>query len=816
MPAISPTNTTRLRYAYQRIKPNSVKLNVFRWVVKATADINQAVFDYPLAELTVDNTSADWAEVREGELFEIVDGSGNVVYTDIHRKNPTSDTIFFSRIQSGTNQRGVFTAVTIGNNYQVRSSYTQSIGSFASLVDEVASVTTIYKRVDIELDLDDPQPQYPKPQPNIGTWQQADAASDGTAQFDIDASASFSLIGGTLSYLQEPPDDMSIVTGTDTDAAVTVEADVPGQYVYSVRVEDDAIPPTSPQQQKRGFRYLFVNDPDDYPAFNQEYAVEILKDEEPLEGGRSITFRAYGNGAFDELYTGAPVLLTYDIQVSNLGSTWIDLDDGLSRRTFVGYVTSFNLRKGRDGVEICDFTVESPLSLYTRFPIANQLLEEAVTVTNWQQTVAANMHLLFACYYIMEYHSPASLYMHDLKFDTGVDTFFSNPFPIRAGSITAAVKTLMERIFGFFTCHSDGTLWLKRNPRVEDDTYRSSVDSVWTWEAQDIDDSNKDGVEYELNDFLTVKETTGSFTYYDSGENSAATGRSNLFSPAQATGSQTLPDHISLDFDDGLARVGHMHQYANRPVTEITLKAGAGFVGEFVSPADCEWYTMDFNSFDIGGMSVFDMRHLATKVIRQWTIDKQRGITLRHQLVFEPETKGLPAQEVEYDPPTGGTIPITNDWQYTFNFLTSDGDFAQFTSPERPVAFGVVDKGVWVAGQGWTTESYSSSGVKHMCEVSLALSVPAFITSIEYDFANASNASTGGGTSFALYALAFNGGTVYESARHGEGFIGTPCTLAVNAIVDTIAMALYFSLTSTNESYASRMRVYGTGVNPFI
>lgn len=216
---------------------------------------------------------------------------------------------------------------------------------------------------------------------------------------------------------------------------------------------------------------------------------------------------------------------------------------------------------------------------------------------------------------------------------------------------------MTERIFGFFTCHSDGTLWIKRNPRVEDSAYRTAVPNVWTWQAQDIDDDDNSGVEYELNTYLTVKETTGSFAHYTAGEMALVTGRTNLFSPAQATGSQTLPDHIALNEDDGLARIGHVHQYANRPVLDIVIKPGASLVGEFVSPADVEWHTMDFAEFDIGDVGVFDMRHLATKVIRQWTIDRKRGVTLRHLLTFEPETTGLPAQKIEYDAPTGETIP---------------------------------------------------------------------------------------------------------------------------------------------------------------
>jgi hypothetical protein len=702
MPAITGDNALRLRYPYQRVKPDSIRLNIFRKEIKATASINQASFTYPLAELTVDNTSADWSEVREGELFEVVDGSGNVVYTDNHRRNPNSTTVYLSRIRGGTDQRARFTAELLADNYTINSYTVQTPASFVSRVDETVSATVIYKRVDIELNATYPQTQYPKPQPNFGAWRQADADSNGDASFEIDASGSLSFLGGTLSYLHEPPANMTITSGVDTDAAVTIEATEPGQYVYGIRVQDDAIPSGSSQRQKRGFRYYFVNGTG-YPALNQQYTVLILTDEE-FADGRTILFRAYGSGAYGELYTNAPLLLTYDLEFSEDGETWEQLDDGLSRRSFVGYITDFStIHTDSRGVQYVDFTAQSPLLLYNRLPIVEQFLEEAATVENWQQTVAALMHAVFAAYYGIEFHAPHALYMHDLRYSTGADGFFSNPFPIKAGSIADAVKALGERMgFGLFTCTSDGLLGMMRNPNVEDTTYRDAVASVWTWNEDDVaDDGN--GIEYVLNESLAVKETTGSFIWYDSGDNSVAQGRSNLYAPSQATGSQLLPDHIALGLSDGLARIGHMHQRANRKVLSIFFTTSS-MVGELVSCADLEWHTMDYAEYDYADVGVFAMRHLPAQVSRVWGND----LTLRQSITFEPETYGEPADEIIYlepgtmppdaflwlsigETPAGwsayGTLSSTSGWQGTTTDLAGT-----YTATRA-------------AGEGWTNTS---------------------------------------------------------------------------------------------------------------
>src|SRR5690606_14979196 len=112
------------------------------------------------------------------------------------------------------------------------------------------------------------------------------------------------------------------------------------------------------------------------------------------------------------------------------------------------------------------------------------------------------------------YHAPVILMLVDFKYDSSLANLRKAATWIPRGSITSAVQHVMNmRPLANAGCASDGTLYLRRHPFVESDTFRSTVPVAWTWKAQDV----RERIGFRLDQIMRVGVTWGSAFVWGAG-----------------------------------------------------------------------------------------------------------------------------------------------------------------------------------------------------------------------------------------------------------------------------------------------------------
>jgi len=815
MPAISANNITYLRQPYHRI--TNLKLNLFELVTTATAKINQASFTYPLLDLTVDNASVGFTALNTRfPMFDITDSNGDIVHRGVIRRFSTTNTELqiAYQVEGDAGMLTRETALTLADDQDITIYKTRIPFAFLSRFD--SGTNEILKMGDIDLGTTFPQTEFIEATGILGAWQQANAdAITGEASFVIDASNSYSWIGGTLTYLHTLDTGMSITSGVDTDATITIKGTA-GQYLHACRI-NDSLTPTA--YDRFVFRYLFINDDTIYPAFSDRYATTIVSDNH-TKTGREITVQAYGQDAIDKVYVGAPILLTYDIETSADSVTWDTLEDDLGRRTYSGYVRSFTeIRNDSDLIIGVTFTVQGALDFSSALPVANQYLNGRDSVSTWQETLFANMHVGYWGYYISTTNTRNLHSLHDYDYGD-LDDFKRSTVGMPAGDIKSAFLAMTNLALGNTGCTSDGRLLMSRNPVLEDSTYRNALATIWTFNDTDI----RDDISYSRESLYRVGQCEGRYSVYIPATTSDLPyrGRWGVFAPAHGVGFEKMQDFVALSSTDGLDRIGHRFAEINAPTPEFTIKT-RGLIGDFIEPVWGEWIALNVGSYDPLATEIYNSNRAVPKqVTRSWNFDGAYP-TCEIDVLASPETTGTQATSLPFEvSETGGMSP--SQWTAILDFTYANGGFQAYSA-----YLGAITAS-YSLGVGWGTTDIRPSATLAFYRLSVIYLTFAsrLMTSITvtYNYTKGSFA-----TPDTAFSLAYNPTGTFTTDINAPTLITISDSAIVNGTGLTqtwsgnqtmtgirigLATSVQASATYSGSALITKIELSGYGSNPFL
>lgn len=673
--AISASDITKLRYSHIRRK--NTKLNIFEPEFAATATIDTITGDYPRGSYPVTSTSVNWTNFGAGYLVRISDSvTGVIKFEGITRLGNDANNVYVAGHVSGDTGLAQEEAYTVTAGDDVTVSRVQIPQTFLG---RLGADGTLYKQFDQEFDLADPQTGRPRPQVNFGGDRQYTVSAGGTKTgIVLDASSSFSWLGNSISYEWVLPTGVTITSGVDTDASITVSMDE-GVHRIRCRVTDSGIA-TLPSSQ--GNRYYYINS-DNEPAFSDEYTVENINSFVLTRDGWQAQFTvsaSAGGIPTSRLYTGAPVLFSYDIEYSQDGRTWVTTDDEeLNRRYYKGYIRRFDSvsynTEGR--IDRVTFTVQSLMIYMDALPIASQVILYDATPTNWQESPYTDINRLM--HTIIRYHSDVVTEDNDLSIYADNANYISPIHAVNQGSLSAAMREVVAKRLG---CNignlSHGQMYTAPHRSYEDSTFRAAQTSQFTFTTQDVFNGQ---VSFAIDQVMKYQQSNGSFFVADT-TGTPVIGIRGLGAPMQGGSINQIPSFVALSKTEGLERIGHDHQNKNRKIQTITLST---FNDGIVEPAALEAFTFDLDSVDAMNTGVLNNTvWLPIEARYNFPDNSMSSVPPRIEIDFEPETEGQPASEL---------IP-SNLPAYTWDFTDNDGGWT----------LGLY--GAYVANEGWRTSAF--------------------------------------------------------------------------------------------------------------
>lgn len=707
-------NPAYLKYPYQGL--SAWQFNVFPKTVVGTATLSGTPTNtaYPRGHLTVTGASGGWTSALPDMLVEIA-RAGVVYYRGSVRKVPTSTTLYIAGAQYGDTGQAQETATTFANGDTVTIYSVRIPWAFWSRID--FETEFVLKRWDETVYYDDAptvsKTAYPLPVANLGAWQRgAVDATTGVATLTHSAAASTVWRGSGFTVLWSLPSGAALAGGYAlTDEEIEVEYD-PGIYIIACTITE--VGGSTPARTRTAYRYVWAIDNETVFDTSEQYAIEPLSSSHLYNEGRVMTFRMTGADLEDVLYTGAPVLMTYQYKYSDDGwETTVTVPEAL--HTFVGYISNYTTVRSDGEIDYVEITVENPLSTLRRLGIAKQLLAVKAAQNRWFKTAAALGHIGYFTYYLIDHHASWVLSLHDFDY-TALEAFFRRSFTADGGdSLSALQRAASFCLGGTIGCTTGGKITLKREPQIEGDTYNSTLDEYWTIDGDLVEGE----VVFGRSPMMGVYDARGGFTVTGTTRPiEAYIGRTNAAAPSQGVRLESIPDHIALTRTDGLQRTGNFKAAVNAPTPDITIRFPAA--QDVIDPCQPRLYRVDMPTLDALNTSLLDDRlFVARRIDQQWQVTDVGETIVKTTAVLAPVTRGQ-AGLVELQPGVNmnnGSIPVVNvfpalnlfetatddagvyvpvwDWGWQFDFGTS--------------AMGFTGDYVFVSGQGLRSDLFTNT-----------------------------------------------------------------------------------------------------------
>lgn len=640
---------------------NQVTLPVINYWPKqvvAAGSITATPTTYPIGQVSVSWSTGTYTDIKVGQLW-VIRQSGNIVSYGVVRLPISSSTVLFidgkSRGDAGIAEAQLF-AITAGQSIEV---YTTM--PTWSLLSRIVS-GGFYKKFDVPYD---GSGSNPNPVVNIGKWRQSyiDTAT-GLATFSFTNSRSFTWLTKTITaYLWTLPPEAVITAGSTTTSSITFTLPE-GFYTITCQLTD------SGGAIQTGTRPIWVNGPN-YPALTDRYAYAIGSDSQSRKTRtQSLTF--YGDLDINEFLPGFPI--HYAEQ------SWFDgqeISDGVLVDSFTGYSTDennvFDLPNGEKAMVTDAF---SPWSWFEEIPMVSQAIVEVAAPSNWTDILTGLGTPDFIGWYILHHHS-TFLNLFDYEPLLEVNWYSGDPYPVRKLNWGLNGSTLAEymnkvalSIGGNVGCASDGTLYLRRDPNIEDQHFRDALDvrmTITVDENSGIADLSED-VQIPIK-LLNNSGQLRLFTLCYDGTTTTAFGSiAPGYTQMQAPGSsdqdsvivkpETGLDPNSLGWESGgqdkTNRLsGHFLAKANKPTPEISLALNRNM--DFFDPAKMLWSRLSIPANWNPRKEALNTRVLPTNVERSWEQGEDGSFYKSVKLSVEPESFGQPGETYVLDK-GGGSI----------------------------------------------------------------------------------------------------------------------------------------------------------------
>lgn len=630
----SSNDITRLR---GHRHSTSVIINAVPLIPLATARVNQAAFTYPIGELTVDNTSADWlTKVKVGHLVAIGTTSGGHDITwGVVRKAPMSTKLYIDGKSRGDPGYARNILKELANDAYI------TVYKFRPAWGLLSSIRQgkFYKNFDLAYTN---QGAKPDPLIRMGRWLQGfiDADTE-TASFELTAEG-VAWGTATIASYSWYVDGLTVTAGDTDEASLTLEGEA-GFYEVTCTVTD------SSGKSRTGYRYIWINDPDPtsaYAPFSYRHACRIVSDDQDVIG-RSVRFEVDGNFAADELFPGQAFMLT---ETPRYNGQALDNPD-LVAHTYIGYAADKSLESSYKTRTLA-ITTRGPLALASEITTVTQQMVEKSAPKNWTECTKVLSNPVGAVWYVAAHHAPYLIDGHDFQFTAEFLSLRRKSFVFQSSDISGQIHDVAEMILGAIGCRGDGTLRMVRNPMYASNTARNAMDTKWTWQPGDIEGA----VEYPFSYRMAVGQVLGyAFSYNGGAEPKAYASAAPGSVKSQAGDVQSMTPFI-VTTSGGQSHVntltGHHFALVNNPTPTFTIRADRNL--DICEPIDMdEWHLISIaSSYDAEGLGWgvnldYAGRAIPVRVTRAWS---NSGQTIKRiSIQFQPETFGQP----------GITVPIT-------------------------------------------------------------------------------------------------------------------------------------------------------------
>lgn len=629
--AYSSADIERLRRAHHTTR---LTLNAVPQVTVASAQINQTAYAYPLAQLTVHNTSANWeTEALPGRMVLIgtAPGLADVTY-GVVRKTVTATTLYLDAKSLGDSgyARDIRRPIEHGH-YVTVLKYRPPWSIYSSIRSGV-----FYKAFD-EIYFD--QGLRPAPLVRMGAHRAARIdPNTGLATLTFDASSSYAW-GGAIAGYSWNVDGGTITSGIGTS---TITATFPPGF-YEVRCT--VISATS--KVRTGYRYVWVNAPSgQWAAFGDRYRFNIGADTQD-RAGRAVTFE-FPETLSGELFPGQAFLLTEEPLYGG------EALDGASVTSYFGYALSLSTERSQTQQEISVRT-GGPLAAAKEIHTYSQYLEEVAYPRNWTQVTRALSNPVGAAWYAGAYHAPYIVDGHDLDFDTGLLALRRKIYTMQGKTLAAQLEDIAKTFVGAIGARSEGTLRMARHACYMTNAERNALDTVWTWGAGDITGALETAFAYrpEINTVLGY-----AFAYDGVGEGIPLASRAPGWSAGQGSGEETIT--ITAPAVNGQAELNRItgHHFATRARARANFTLSAVGNKDIAEPCDVDrWHNVTLDAAYDPLSAGHNIRALPVRVSRTWRAPNNKAIAIE----FEPETFGQPGVTVPVNR-GGANTWMTNQW----------------------------------------------------------------------------------------------------------------------------------------------------------
>lgn len=604
-------------------------------LIVASAQINTNVFEYPLVEIAVDNTSEDWlTEGLAGRQFCIGTAPGlSDVLWGVLRLDVDEDTIFIDPKQVGEYGYAADIQFELSEDYYVSILKNRPPWGHSSSIRKKVFYKFWNRAYDDE-------GRNPDPIVRMGPHQAIFVPDQlfvtGGASFD--ASESFVFPGRTIDSYAWGIDSGS--TGDSLDGSSISITFPPGFYEVTCKVTD------SKGKSRTGYRYVWVgtDHPDDeYGPLNLRYR---LSDAECVQDpqGFIMTLTFQGDLGPEVAFPGQMIVLQEN-------PTWAGGQSletpGVVADQFVGYVSNISHRIAR-GVRETVVTVESPMKIAERITIENQYIQEVKNPNNWSEVTSILSNPLGVLYYLSAHHAPYLIDGHDLDFFAGIQNLRRKIHNPQGKTLGSQLRNLMQFFVGNIGSRADGTTRMVQNPLYFTTENRNALDTKWTWAARHIVGE----LNFERRIYPQVGKTFGFAFSYNGEKDStpyASLAPGNVRSQAEAEESMT-PFTVSAGAGQTAVNIvtGMHHARMNARTGVYTLKVFRNI--DVAQPCDLdEFHALNLPAYyDPYGDGWVNMRVLPTRVTRRWSGPRnpRKEITVE----FEPETFGYPGITVPVNP----------------------------------------------------------------------------------------------------------------------------------------------------------------------
>lgn len=625
--------------------PPTVDIFIIKPEVVASATISAVEDLTPLRTLDVTSTS-NWTDIEVGMMVHVHDGGGTTrTYATVY--SSTSTELGVSLVYTGAPgyPQNIRSAIQVGDTVTVYKHF--PLWGLYPTIEE----NGFYKeggRVNYS-----DQNLAPPPIANGGPWQCAFVDVGNSATFTLDWTGSYHFAGNATtisSYLTELPTGVTVNTGTVNSSSLSVNATY-GQHLIKQTVTDDNSKTTD------CYRWLFVSDSTNYTALSEDYPVIAVRGSRGREG-QTVTITLQGSSI--DLLPGTAILMKRS-QTLDGGS----LTAGVEVNTFIGYLSA-PADIGHDGeFGTITLTAESP-SLYAKRIVQLPQYVQAVngTPANFAEVKYSISNPFFALYYAIKWHTPNMMRMHDLDAASQLTTPLTGIHNYEGSSLYDAMSLAARHIAGNVGCKSDGTICLRKDPTLRDNTTRNALEVVMTIGQQDLLGKESGGaVQWNKRYTSEAREVrSGAFAWEGENTDAAWYGMSRW---EQGISYQQLPASIvtkAQGLDEVRNMTGHYMARINARYKELTIPL-RWWVDVF-EPAEMAWVGYDLpTTYDPTGEGFDSIRTLPIRLDFEYRFGAYGIEGYSQTLITQPETYGQPSEQwVPGGSPTF-TLPITNPFE---------------------------------------------------------------------------------------------------------------------------------------------------------